>query len=233
MGTLLKGTKYSIQEYIEALAITFGVAMFSFGQNDGDSEQIDPHVQFIGFLLLSTYVLSDSFTAQYQNKIYSEYGKLNQYHMMFGVNVSSIIITSIAMLFSGEIYMVAEFLYMNPRSGWYNLLTAICSTTGQVAIYYTIKRFGPITFVIIMTTRQMFSMIISTVLFSHSINMMGIIGSLFVFAAVFHSIYRQNVPKIPEAIKAPKLDEVSAIDALGQGSIGISDSGKQDDTSKL
>jgi len=192
MGTLLKDTRYSMVEYFEAIAITIGVAMFSFGQKDADSEQVDPHVQFVGFLLLSTYVLADSFTAQYQNKIYTDYGKLNQYHMMFGVNVSSIIITAIAMLFSGEMAMVAEFLYMNPLSGWYNFLTAICSTTGQVAIYYTIKRFGPITFVIIMTTRQMFSMIISTFLFGHTINAMGVFGSLFVFAAVFHSIYRQN-----------------------------------------
>ena len=96
------------------------------------------------------------------------------------------------MIFSGEIATTLEFLAASPTSLVYNILTAICSTTGQVAIYYTIKRFGPITFIIIMTTRQMFSMCISTVLFGHTISAMGIIGSILVFVAVFHSIFRQN-----------------------------------------
>ncbi len=39
--------------------------------------------------------------------------------------------------------------------------SAISSTVGQMFLYYTIKKFGPIILTMIMTSRQMFSMIIS------------------------------------------------------------------------
>lgn len=34
------------------------------------------------------------------------------------------------------------------------LLISICSASGQLYIFYTISKFGPITFVIMMTIRQ-------------------------------------------------------------------------------
>ena len=70
----------------------------------------------------------------------------------------------------GDIPRVIEFMMYNPSALWYNVLTAITSTTGQIAIFYTIKRFGPVVFTIIMTTRQMMSIVLSTVLFGHQIS---------------------------------------------------------------
>jgi adenosine 3'-phospho 5'-phosphosulfate transporter B2 len=40
---------------------------------------------------------------------------------------------------------------------------------GQLFIFYTLKKFGPVVFTIIMTIRQMLSMIISCVIFGHPI----------------------------------------------------------------
>lgn len=130
MGTVLKGTTYSVMEYIEALAITCGVAVFSLSKNGTHGS--DTQTQFFGFALLCSYVAADSFTSQWQSRIYRDYGKIDHYHMMFGVNVSSIAITMAAMVLSGEIPTVAEFLYYNPLALWYNVLTAITSTTGQM-----------------------------------------------------------------------------------------------------
>ena len=174
MGRLLKGTQYSLAEYLEALCITFGVAAFSLSQSEQQGEQ--PSTKLIGFILLCSYVLSDSFTSQWQSRIYRDYGKIDHYHMMYGVNVSSIIITAFALLVSGEIPAVLEFFATNPSTFWYNVLTAITSTTGQIAIFYTIKRFGPIPFTIIMTTRQMLSIVLSTILFGHKLSLSSYFG---------------------------------------------------------
>ena len=130
MGTVLKGTTYSVLEYVEALAITAGVAVFSLSKNGAHGD--DTQTQFFGFALLCSYVAADSFTSQWQIRIYRDYGKIDHYHMMYGVNVSSIIITMGAMILSGEIPTVVEFLYYNPLALWYNILTAITSTTGQM-----------------------------------------------------------------------------------------------------
>ena len=93
MGTLLKGTVYTPVEYFEAIGITIGIVIFSMSKGNFASSSWTNEV--IGFLLLSLYVLSDSFTSQWQSRIYRDYGKIDHFQMMFGVNVSSIIITTL------------------------------------------------------------------------------------------------------------------------------------------
>lgn len=194
MGKILKGTKYEMIEYFEAIAITTGVGIYSISNTNDNkaSSGVDTQSsQIIGFCLLSMYVLSDSFTSQWQSRLYRDYGKIDHFHMMFGVNISSIILTILALISSGEIPLVLDFFYHNPSSLTYNILTAITSTTGQITIFYTIKKFGPIIFTIIMTTRQIISMALSTIIFGHVLSIGNFVGTLFVFAATFHSIRRQ------------------------------------------
>ena len=87
MGKFLKGTEYPWVQYGEAALITGGVFLFS--QSSGkhaEAEEDATPVQMLGVILLCGYVLSDSFTSQWQSKVYSDYGKIDQYHMMFGVS---------------------------------------------------------------------------------------------------------------------------------------------------
>jgi solute carrier family 35 (adenosine 3'-phospho 5'-phosphosulfate transporter), member B2 len=93
MGTVLKGTVYSRMEYMEAIGITVGIVIFSCSKSNFASSSLTNEV--IGFLLLSLYVLSDSFTSQWQSRLYRDYGKIDHFQMMFGVNMSSIVITSV------------------------------------------------------------------------------------------------------------------------------------------
>lgn len=194
MGRIIKGSTYCTAEYVEAVLITGGVAFFSLASKTSQ-RNTEEGFELAGFLLLSIYVLADSFTSQWQSRIYRDYGKIDHFHMMYGVNVSSIIVTSVALVASGEIPKIWEFLLYNPTAVWYNVLTAITSTTGQIAIFYTIKNFGPIVFTIIMTTRQMISIVLSTILFGHQMNLGGAMGASLVFIAIFHSVYRQTNEK--------------------------------------
>jgi solute carrier family 35 (adenosine 3'-phospho 5'-phosphosulfate transporter), member B2 len=196
MGRLLNNTSYSITEIMEAVVISIGVLIFSMEKGkqshnvSGGVSVYDSSVH--GILLLGVYIVSDSFTSQYQTAIYKQYGKIDQFHMMFGVNLSAMCITTFALLIGGEIAEVIEFLYYNPLALVYNVITAITSATGQLFIYYTIKTFGPVVFTIIMTTRQIVSMVISTIYFNHPLPLSSILGAVIVFCAVFHSIHRQT-----------------------------------------
>lgn len=190
MGRLLNGTVYSLVEVAEAICISLGVMIFSMSK--GSTANDDKTSSFHGIILLCTYIVSDSFTSQYQTSIYKKYGKIDQFHMMFGVNLSAIAITSAALVVSGELSMVMEFLYYNPLAIAYNVITAITSATGQMFIYYTIKTFGPVVFTIIMTTRQIVSMVVSTLYFHHPMPLSAVGGAVVVFSCVFHSIYRQT-----------------------------------------
>lgn len=194
MGRLLQGTEYPFSQYMEAAFITTGVAIFSLASKSGDSEKT---TNMTGLLLLLTYVSCDSFTSQYQNRLYNRYGKVNidQYQMMLGVNISAIAITISGLILSGEIPIVYEFLWENPNVFQYNVITAITSATGQLFIYYTIKEFGPIVFTLIMTTRQMISICISSLLFGHTISFTAVVGACMVFGMIFFQIRRKYMAR--------------------------------------
>jgi len=194
MGRLLKGTSYPLGQYVEALLITIGVAIFSMYSKTPNS---DAKTEVIGLLFMCSYIFFDSFTSQWQDRVYNEYGRANvdAYQMMLGVNSSAIIITTIGLIVTGDFPVVWEFLTVNPQVFRYNVITAITSASGQLCIFYTIKEFGPIVFTIIMTTRQMLSILISAVIFGHFISWKATAGAFLVFSVIFYQIRRKYLAR--------------------------------------
>ena len=204
MGKVLKGTKYPFAQYLEAALITVGVAVFSLASKSSDK---NTSTEFLGLFFLVCYISFDSFTSQWQDKVYQNYGKANvdPYQMMLGVNTSAICITTAGLIISGDLPVVIEFLKANPSVFQYNVITAITSASGQLCIYYTIKEFGPIVFTIIMTTRQMISICISSVIFGHAMNAFSVLGALIVFGVLFYQIqkkYRNKKKKAQRTVSA-------------------------------
>jgi adenosine 3'-phospho 5'-phosphosulfate transporter B2 len=190
MGKFLKGTSYPLGQYAEAFFITLGVVIFSIASKSSSS---DADTEILGLAFLLMYISFDSFTAQWQDKVYVQYGRPNvdPYQMMLGVNSSAICITTAGLILTGDIPVVWEFLLANPIAFRYNVITAITSASGQLCIFYTIKEFGPIAFTIIMTTRQMFSICISSIVFGHSISVKASLGAVLVFSVLFYQIRRK------------------------------------------
>jgi solute carrier family 35 (adenosine 3'-phospho 5'-phosphosulfate transporter), member B2 len=195
MGKLLKGTAYPWIQYLEAFLITVGVAVFSVASKSSGS---DTTTEIKGLLFMLCYVCSDSFTSQWQSRLYQNYGKksIDQYQMMLGVNTSAIIITTVGLVITGDIFKVYEFLLVNPHALGYNIITAITSATGQLFIFYTIKEFGPIVFTVIMTTRQMFSITLSAMIFKHQIGALALVGAIIVFGVLFYQTRKSYLKAI-------------------------------------
>ena len=61
---------------------------------------------------------------------------------------------------------------------------AVCSAVGQLFIFHTIKRFGPLVFATIQTVRQFLSVVLSIVFFAHPLNKMEAVGIAMVFVAL-------------------------------------------------
>jgi len=196
MGKFLNKKKYPWIEYMEAVCITIGVATFGLGR-EKTGAKTEGETEFFGLLCLTLYICSDAFTSQWQDRINKAY-ETSTYQMMFGVNCSAIIITVLALVAQNEIPAVVEFLTHNPQAVWNNVVTAITSATGQMFIFYTIKTFGPVVFTIIMTTRQMISMCISTIYFGHTITKGSMFGALIVFGTLFYRIARKRAQKKPD-----------------------------------
>lgn len=66
------------------------------------------------------------------------------------------------------------------------VLLSFAASLGQLVIYFTIKRFGALTYSTIMTTRQFASMLLSSLIFLHPITFSQWAGVALVFAALYY-----------------------------------------------
>ena len=91
--------------------------------------------------------------------------------MMMGSNLFSLFFTGVPLFLPGATGGADSLAFMqqNPDAMLHVCLLSLTSATGQLCIYYTIKRFGPVVFTTIMTTRQMLSMVLSCLLYGHSL----------------------------------------------------------------
>lgn len=156
VGMLVNKKNYPLLEYIEALVITSGVAMFTFSQKKKSGMNSSHEDTMWGVFLLFSYLFCDSFTSQWQSKVFKQYG-IDQFQMMLGVNLWSLFLTGFSLLRSGEGIESLVFIMSDSAAFMHITILSITSATGQLFIFYTIKEFGPVIFTIMMTTRQIFS----------------------------------------------------------------------------
>lgn len=187
----MNGKSYPVQEYVEAAMITAGVTMFSLAERSSPSDRDPSADSSYGVILLAMYLCCDSFTSQWQSKVYKEW-KIDQFQMMLGVNLWSMIFTGFTLYLSGEFFTSFAFIMSDSTALLHMVILSITSATGQLFIYYTLKEFGPVVFTIIMTTRQIFSLFLSLLLFGHSISGVGWSSIVGVFLVVFYRLYRSG-----------------------------------------
>jgi len=205
MGKILNGRSYPWVEYGEAVVISVGVSIFALG---GTSKDGSPETAWQGVAMLLMYVLCDSFTAQYQSRVFkSGTYNVSQFEMMLAINAWAILFTFAALLVSGEWWITLDFLGRHPSAIWENVGIAVTSATGQLCIFYTIKNFGPVVFTLIMTTRQIFSMVVSSILFVHPMGVAAVIGALMVFTTLFVRARRNMLrSSSPTPTQIPQVD---------------------------
>ena len=190
VGILLNKKSYPAVEYLDALLITIGVGMFTLSEKANTAAALNERSDSIwGLALLAMYLTCDSFTSQWQSRIYKSYS-LTQFQMMLGVNVWSMLFTGVTLARSGEGMTSFAFIMTDSTALAHMTILSITSATGQIFIYYTIKEFGPVVFTIMMTTRQIFSLFLSCILFSHPLHIAGWAGAIAVFFIIFNKIKR-------------------------------------------
>ncbi len=191
MGILVNKKSYPVSEYIEALAITIGVTLFTLNEKTSPASASENSSSMIGIGLLCLYLFCDSFTSQWQSRVYKQY-HIDQFQMMLGVNLWSIVLTGFTLYQSSEFLSSIGFLMADSNAFLNMTVLSITSATGQLFIFYTIKEFGPVIFTIIMTIRQILSLLLSCFLYGHSLLIMSWMCAAFVFVVVGNRIYRKG-----------------------------------------
>lgn len=147
MGFVVNGKRYKFVEYCFALCVTGGVVLFKLNESNDAPVR---GTQAIGIVLVAIYMVADSFTSNWQSKIFSEH-EVSSMQMMCIVNLFSSAFTAASIMIGMELGYVSSFLISCPEVCWHVMLMSVCSAVGQLFIFYTIKFFGPLVFATIQT----------------------------------------------------------------------------------
>lgn len=114
---------------------------------------------------------------------------MSSIQMMAGVNMFSCLLTSVSLIEQGGFIDSAAFMVRHPEFVWDAVILSICSASGQLFIFYTISQYGAVVFVIIMTVRQGFAIMLSCLIYGHPVTFIGMLGIIILFIALFLKIY--------------------------------------------
>ena len=180
LGVLIYGRRFPPHKYIVVGMVTAGVAMFTLyspvKKKQGESS-------LYGLLLLSVNLLFDGITNSTQDHMFKRF-KLTGPSMMVGLNLMSTILVSIYLSFSSELPEAITFMRQHPAIIKDIILFALCGAIGQLAIFYTLEKFGSLVLVTITLTRKMFTMLLSVIWFNHPLALGQYIGVALVFIAI-------------------------------------------------
>lgn len=216
MGKVLGTKSYPLYDYVVALCIGVGIAVFAvstenlnIGQDSiGEIETIGGTI--CGIVLLLFFLVFDSFTGQYQARLFNEHPELSAYHMMFMVNTFSMIFSFITLVHTDELEEACTFVYNHADMHIHLVVFSLASTIGQLFIFKTIKAFGPVIFAICMNTRIILSILLSSFVYSHELTTTGVFGLAVVFAAIAYRIKRKTEGK--QLLKWAGINDDKSID---------------------
>ena len=188
MGKFLHNKSYETYEYVCAAMIGFGIYLFldaseniHLGQDSFGHIGEGNNAAICGVVLLLLFLFFDSFTSQWQTRMFDLQKNLSSVQMMLVINAFSAVFSLITLIHQEELHLTFSFLYDHPLMLFHATLFFFFSTVGQLYIFYTVKHFGAVVFSIIMSLRILFSIILSCLVYSHPVTDIGGLSIVIVF----------------------------------------------------
>ena len=119
------------------------------------------------------------------------YRNMSSLQMMLIMNAFSAVFSFVTLVHQEELSRPFEFMYRHPEMIFHLIGFCICSTVGQLFIFYTVQKFGAVVFSIIMAIRILLSVLLSCLVYSHPVTEIGFIGIVLVFGATAYRIKRK------------------------------------------
>ena len=141
-----------------------------------------------GIMLLGLFLFFDSFTSQWQSRMFQRHKDLSMVELMFATSAFSSLLSIITLIHNQELGPALDFVIRHSEIHMHFFLFSVCSTIGQLLIFYTIKNFGAVVFTIIMTTRVLMSIALSCYMYGHNVSDTGFFGLILVMAAIGYRI---------------------------------------------
>merc|ERR1719265_1568610 len=110
--------------------------------------------------------------------------------MMFWIGAASSIYAGAMVFATATFQSTLGFVMARPEALIDVLALSVIATLGQIFIYVTVQKHGPVALSMIMTTRQVWSVVLSCVLFGHNLPGVAVGAAGMVFSVLLIRSYR-------------------------------------------
>ncbi|KAI1720772.1 UAA transporter family domain-containing protein [Ditylenchus destructor] len=185
-GVIFAHKRYHWKKYVCVLAMVMGMAVFLYkDKSKPRSGKADLFEFGAGEMLVVASLAMDGVTGAVQDKIRHNY-TTEKWSMMFFMNFYSAAFLAITLTATGELAAFIQFVQTYTFIVQDMLMFAIAGAAGQCFIFKIVTDFGPLPCSIVTTSRKLFSLFISVLLFGHPFSTRHMIGTAIVFSALFY-----------------------------------------------
>merc|ERR1719235_3106593 len=148
--------------------------------------------------MLVAFLLCDAVTPSLQKRAFSN-ANLDAFQMMFWIGAASSVYAGAMVFASGDFQSTLGFMLARPEALLDVLALSVIATLGQIFIYVTVQKHGPVALSMIMTTRQIWSVLLSCVVFGHNLPGVAVGACGVVFSVLLIRSYRSAQAQEPGA----------------------------------
>ncbi|KAL3695127.1 hypothetical protein R1sor_008778 [Riccia sorocarpa] len=225
-GTFIMQKRYKRHDYIVAVSVTLGCAVFFLSAPSASSKSATEN-NLWGILLMTGYLGFDGFTSTFQDRLFKGYN-MDIFNQILYVTLCSAVLSITGLLLQGQWSLAIGFLSRHPECLVDILLLSCAATTSQFFISYTIRTFGALIFATIMTTRQLVSIFLSCLLFAHPLTVRQWGAAMVVFSALYFKSYVSASKKTDDDDRSRKSTRQEETEEYPLIITDVRDSGRQE-----
>ena len=185
-GTIL-GKKYALRKYVNVIIITTGVALFMGGGTSTRKAGGGSDTTLMGALMLSVSLCFDGATGAYEDKLMGN-DHVEPFDLMFNIQLGKAVISFCALVVTNGL---VHFFQTLQQGGLMLVLLGITGAVGQVFVFVTIAKFGALNCALIGLGRKMLSLLLSFVLYGHTLNAIQTVGLTLSLVAMIANFYEK------------------------------------------
>mmetsp|Transcript_20132 Transcript_20132/g.45617 ORF Transcript_20132/g.45617 Transcript_20132/m.45617 type:complete len:396 (-) Transcript_20132:33-1220(-) len=180
IGSLINGRRFSLSEYMVALAVCFGLVLFAAADWENS-----PNFHPIGLICVSMSVFADSILPNAQERLF----RLGSSRLEVTVftNILTLIIMTISTYFSGDLMGTINLAISDRRAALYMIIYISVAYVAISFHMHIVKRFGGVTAVLTATARKAMTIVISFIFFPKEFSPFYVYGTLLVLGGLLYS----------------------------------------------
>jgi len=186
---LVLGKRYKLVKYVNVIIITAGVGLFMGGGSSAHKGGDDPKSDtlLLGAIMLSVSLCFDGATGAYEDQLMSK-NNVEPFDLMYNIQLGKAVISFCVLVATNGLN---EFMHTIEAGGFSLVILGLTGALGQVFVFVTISKFGALNCALIGLGRKILSLVLSFVLYGHTMNAFQTVGLALAITAMIANFYEK------------------------------------------